>query len=426
MDEIVYSYVHAEHIPLAEQYAEYEQIAAHIKKSILEKTNTGYDFAGVPFADQKQLLKCIQQQRDYKPDIVLVVGIGGSASGSQALYQALFGTYGQPNKPELMWIDTIDPVKTFDQYQSIEHALRAQKKITLIIISKSGSTTETIANAALFFELLKKNDSLYKQNTFIITDRDSALWHFASKECIESLEIPQSVGGRFSIFTAVGMLPLGIAGASIEAILDGARQATYDGTHLEEDNDALTHALIRLYYYHNNKHIHDFFVLSPSLTEMGQWFRQLMGESLGKTNQDNKPIGLTPTVSIGSNDLHSVAQLYLGGPDVRYTTFIDGFTQRPSLEIPDTPLAHIVPGIKNKTVIALHNALSQGIIGAYANKGLPFTYIDLDTLNETSLGYFMQTCMLEIVYLAHGMKVNPFDQPHVELYKQETRKALTS
>lgn len=425
MNDVVYSYVHAGHSPSIEQYLEFESIATQLKKSILESTNTGYDVAGVPFAEHQQLVNCIQQQRAYKPDVVLIIGIGGSASGSQALYQALYGTYNH-RQPEMLWIDTIDPVKTNDQYKYVLHALQKQKKITSIIISKSGTTTETIANAALFLELVKKHDSQYKQHTFIVTDKESALWHYASKELIECLEIPRSVGGRFSVFTAVGLLPLGIAGAAIDAILDGSRQATYDGIRLDEENDALTHALIRLYYFNNNLHIHDFFALSPSFTEMGQWYRQLMGESLGKTDATNNPVGLTPTVSVGSNDLHSVAQLYLGGPIVRYTTFIDGSAARQSLNIPDTSLAHLVPGIKNKPLVGLHNALSQGIIAAYTKQQLPFSYTDLDTVNEASLGYFMQTCMLEIIYLAQGMGVNPFNQPHVELYKQETRRVLES
>ncbi len=425
MNDIVFSTVHAGYAPLLEQYAEFQTIAAQLQKSILESTNSGYDVAGVPFAEHKQLLKCIQQQREYKPDLLLVVGIGGSAAGSQALYQALYGTYND-NSPQVLWIDTIDAVKTYDHYQIASNALRNKKKIVLIIISKSGTTTETIANAALFLELFKTHDSTYKQHTYIITDQNSALWHFASSELIECLDIPLSIGGRFSVFTAVGLLPLGIAGASVDAILEGARQATYDGTQLNEENDALTHALIRLHYYKNQIHIHDFFALSPSFTEMGQWYRQLMGESLGKTDAQENPVGLTPTVSVGSNDLHSVAQLYLGGPSVRYTTFIDGSATRPQLAIPDNALAHLVKGISNKPLLALHNALSKGIIGAYTNQQLPFSYVDLDVVNETSLGYYMQTCMLEIIYLAHGMGVNAFNQPHVELYKKETRRVLES
>jgi glucose-6-phosphate isomerase len=145
-----------------------------------------------------------------------------------------------------------------------------------------------------------------------------------------------------------------------------------------------------------------------------------MGESLGKAN-----IGLTPTVSIGSTDLHSVGQLYLGGAKNKFTTFVSTQKQKHTVKIPNfKEFDVLVENIQNKSLSFIMDSILHGVQKAYKNNHVPFCTVVLPEINAYYVGQFLQLSMLEMIYLGKLLKVNPFDQPHVELYKQETRKIL--
>jgi glucose-6-phosphate isomerase len=310
-----------------------------------------------------------------------------------------------------------------------EKELSSGNNILLNMISKSGTTTETIANFQLFFEVLQKHRP-YNYNNFIVitTDENSALWNFAQEEEISTLAIPEKVGGRYSVLSAVGLFPLALCEIDIAALQNGAQNALPICLSTTNNNIAVTSAAL-LYILHQQGYaIHDTFLFSVELEGLGKWYRQLMAESIGKSHDNTgKKInnGITPTVSIGSTNLHSIAQLYLSGPYNIFTTFVSVEKNNTNLHIPDNPLFHdLNPTIQNKPLITIMNAMLQGTMTAYRNDKRPFVHTILPEKNEYYLGQWMQIKMFEIIYLGFLMNINPFDQPNVELYKQETKKIL--
>ena len=181
----------------------------------------------------------------------------------------------------------------------------------------------------------------------------------------------------------------------------------------------MTSAAILYLLSQQGKNINDNFIFLPQLESMGKWYRQLMGESVGKEGK-----GITPTVSIGSTDLHSVGQLYLGGPKDKITTFIYATEELAETTVPEKLIYGLVPVIKGKKIHSIMNAIVQGTKIAYKNQELPHMEIGFDKIDEEALGEFLQFKMIEMMYLGHLMNVNTFDQPHVELYKVETKKIL--
>ena len=183
------------------------------------------------------------------------------------------------------------------------------------------------------------------------------------------------------------------------------------------------------YFYHYKKgaNIHDTFVFSKYLRNFGQWYRQLVGESVGKKfdkEGDLVEVGVTPTVSVGTVDLHSVAQLYLGGPQDKFTTFV---TVKPKshMFVPHIDEFNMfVENIQGKSVSFIMDSIFGGVTAAYKNDGRPFASVGLPVVDEYCVGQLLQWKMLEIIYLGELLNVNPFDQPQVELYKKETRELL--
>lgn len=346
--------------------------------------------------------KMVKKYRALRPEILIVAGIGGSNLGALAIWRALRGNQ------EIGFAETLDARRLDRMLRHIERKDRGPAVI--MIISKSGTTTETIANASVILPKLKKADKV-----IAITDENSVLWKWARENKFDVLPIPKEVGGRYSVFSAVGLFPLALAGINIEKLSAGARKAV-------SKNSAKKTAAEIYKHWKDGKIIHDWFIFEPDLEYVGRWYRQLVGESLGKNGK-----GITPTVSIGTTDLHSVGQLYLGGPKDKFTTFISVKNHGKDFAIPDgNSLAALVPDVAGKQFGSILDAILRGVKAAYKKQGLPFAEAELKEISEELLGEFMQTKMMETVYLAKLMGVNPFDQPQVELYKEETRKLLSN
>jgi glucose-6-phosphate isomerase len=180
-------------------------------------------------------------------------------------------------------------------------------------------------------------------------------------------------------------------------------------------------AAILYCHYKKKKNINNNFFFHPELETLGKWYRQLIGESIGK----KKTIGITPIISIGTTDLHSVGQLYLGGPIDKVTTFISANSIDEDLTIPNEPyLGELVEGMYGKTLKNIKRTILGGVKLAYKKRRMPFTEIILPDLKEKSFGAYMQFRMMEIMYLAKLLGVNAFNQPNVESYKEETRKII--
>lgn len=417
-------------IPDGELQKDYDLLIPAISRIQKVVTKGGYDAPessiNLPF--DEHLIQKVKHMAHHKKGLgvagMVVVGIGGSNLGTMAVYQALFGA-AHPDFP-LWWADTVDTDAIALLLKSIETMLKNGQKILLTLISKSGTTTETVANGALFLEVLKKYfPTDYHKYIVIITDEGSALWKLAEQEGFDHVAIPAQVGGRYSVLSAVGLFPLACAGVDIAQFQIGAKDMVMQS--LDAESDACRSAIVIAHHYSKGCVIHDLFIFDAALESYGKWYRQLMGESIGKEkNLHGKRVhvGITPTVSIGSTDLHSVGQLYLGGPFDKVTTFVQVKDPQHALKVPKNNLSALVDAISYKSLKQIMDAIIQGTQIAYAEHERPFMNITLEQKNAYYLGQLLQYHMMQMIYLGALLQVNPFDQPNVELYKTQTRKIL--
>lgn len=368
----------------------------------------------------QQAQQTYQELQQHNPKIVVVVGIGGSSAGSQAIIELLHGVfYHITQKPPVYFADTTDALYIQSIFEHVQRALQQDQNICVIGISKSGKTIESIANLSIFAELLKA----YKKDTWheycvLISDKDSPLSRYAQKNNIKYLSIPQNVGGRYSVFTTVGLLPLLYASVNIDELFSGA-QSIIEKIKNNNVDDLLRNVATLFTYYQSGQQLWNLFVFGHNFEYYGKWWRQLVAESLAKENTlDGQQVSrcLVPNISVGTVDLHSMAQLYLVGCAQQYTTFvIANYTDDIAVE----PFEHV---ITQQT--SLHNiirAASTSMMQAYQEQQLAYTHIYLSTVSEETIGQLMMMDMVQVVLLGYLMKVDAFDQPHVELYKKYMR-----
>jgi len=412
------------------------QLAPEIAR-LMDARNHAYDtpYASIhlPFdiSLHAQVKKAIATKKSLEPTMLIVVGIGGSNLGTMAVLQALYGRLYNEQQPDIKvyFADTIDTDYVEDILLLAEQELQKGNPILVNVITKSGTTTETIANFTIFCELLRSffpRD--YHKYIVVTTDKDSPLYACAQAQEILCLEVPKNVGGRYSVLSAVGLFPLGLIGVAIDDLLKGAQQMVQWCSHDNEDNSAARSAVIRYQLYKQGIAINDLFLFAVDLENVGKWYRQLMGESIGKElNVHGKKVevGITPTVSLGTIDLHSVAQLYLGGPRDKLAVFVDVMQTRSHCYVP-TQKECAVPAatIYGKSLSSILHATLTGVYLAYEKTNRPFMSLMIPEKSALYMGQLLQYMMIEMMYLGALLEVNPFDQPNVELYKQETRKIL--
>lgn len=395
----------------------------------IAKTNTYEDLEcsmNLPF-DKKimeQVGETHRRRVSTKLKYLILIGIGGSNLGTKAIYDALYGFYDllQPARfPKIIFLDTQDE-EVLTKTKLLIETLQDKEEVLVNAISKSGGTTETAANLEIVYEALNKKFGDVKDRFVFTTDEGSKMHQVAIEKGIDVLNLPKLVGGRYSVFSAVGLFPLMCMGFNVEALLRGAQNMRNVCLHTDYlDNPAILSAAILYLHWKAGININDNFIFLPQLESLGKWYRQLMGESIGK---DGK--GITPTVSIGSTDLHSVGQLYLGGPKDKITTFIYGEKPKYEAIVPANTEFNLVNTIPNKHIHSIMYAIVEGTIAAYHKQTLPYVILGLDNVSEEALGEFMQFKMMEMMYLGHLMGVTTFDQPHVELYKVETKRILSA
>lgn len=373
----------------------------------------------------------ISEKQQLNPTHLVVVGIGGSNLGTIAVQEAVLGKhYNSTNsKPKIHYADTVDTDHLSTIIHTLKTALQNNENVIINAVSKSGGTTETLANFQILLDVLKSYRDNYQDYIVITTDKDSKFYHLAQQEEFSILEIPKKVGGRFSVFSAVGLFALGMIGINIQALLAGAKTARDQGLkeNINDNPSALSAALI-YHYAHEGAVIHDTFIFSNTLESIGKWYRQLMGESIGKEydiSGNHVNCGITPTVSIGSTDLHSMAQLYLAGPHDKFTTFLRIDNNNTTLTVPPNPTyEHLVDNIQGTSLSHIMDAILTGTQQAYLKGNRSFVEISISDKSETSIGHLLQMKMMEMMYLGFLLEVNPFDQPNVEAYKKETKQIL--
>jgi glucose-6-phosphate isomerase len=375
----------------------------------------------------KQVQTLIAQKVTPALKYSIVVGIGGSNLGTKAIYDALLG-YGDvlaPDRtPKMLFAETTD-AELLAQLVRLLGTLTTPEEVIVTLISKSGGTTETLANFEIIVHALHEKFGAVNDRVIAITDEGSKLWQAADAKGIAHIAIPAVVGGRYSVLSAVGLVPLCSIGVDCEALRRGANDLLdqcFGG-----DNIAAQSAATLALQGKQGCHINDNFFFHPELESLGKWYRQLMGESIGKERSLDGTVvhaGMTPTVSLGSTDLHSVGQLYLGGPRDKITTFI--YTaQSGAICVPEERyFAELVPMITGTPASDIMAAILEGTKVAYQKAALPFMEVLLETIDAYVLGGFLQFKMLEMMYLGQLLNVNSFDQPNVEAYKVETKRLL--
>jgi len=357
---------------------------------------------------------------------MVVLGIGGSNLGTIAVQEAIFGRFYNQQKPDvkIYYADTVDSDYILDILLLVEQELQKEHNILLNVVSKSGTTTETIANFEIFLHMLKSYRPVdYNKYVVVTTDEHSPLWKLAESEDFSRLSVPKNVGGRFSVFSAVGLFPLGFIDVDIDQLQAGAQDMVQQC--ISNDllcNPAVLLASIIFAQYKNGYTIHDMFLFSNDLRSLGMWYRQLLAESIGKKID----VGITPILSLGTRDLHSMAQLRLAGPNNTFTTFVSLAKNKSNVPVPCFDIFEkLVANIQCKPLSEIMSAIFTGVQLAYKKKKCPFISIVLSEKNAYSIGQFLQLQMISIMYLGYLFNVNPFDQPEVELYKSETRKILS-
>jgi len=409
---------------------------ASVRQALGDGYQTQYAFINL-LADKSMRVsvkKVVAQVNNPTVTALVVVGIGGSSLGAKALHEALYGVVSNELDivPKIYFAETVDPDVIGRIVAIIEQERAHGGRVLLNLISKSGKTTETIANFEVLLEVFAQTlgPEKLQKSIVVTTDDGSELWSIAEQEQFMCLAIPKHVGGRFSVFSAVGLFPLALCGVDIDALCTGASDMLMRCLQTELfDNPAALRAAILYEHYTCGINIHDTFVFSVDLESVGKWYRQLMGESVGKAlNRRGKEVhvGITPTVSVGSTDLHSVGQLYLGGPYDKMTTFVRVEQFESSMVIPTiSAYDALVQNIQGRSLASIMEAIFDGVQRAYVNAKRPFVSLHLPEKSPYCVGQLLQMYMLEIVYLAYLLDVDPFDQPQVELYKKETREILS-
>lgn len=403
-------------------------------RQAVASNNWRHPAASLLLPSEKSFLRqCLALSKKWpRPSLVIVVGIGGSSLGAQAVSQAVLGAHHNLLHPnhQLVFVDTVDGSLLQSIAAMAQRHLAAGGHVVLNAISKSGTTLETQVDFETLLSLLSTGRPARRLHVVVTSDAGSAFGKSAHSRGFSTLPIPKSVGGRYSVFSPVGLFPLLLCGVRAEALLEGARAMR--NRCLDADagrNPAALLATILSLQRVRGRTIHDHFLFSPDLAGIGLWCRQLMAESIGKEFDSSglRPVhmGITPTVSIGSADLHSMTQLYLGGPSDKSFCLITLAHPSADLRVPASlPLERLVPLAVGRRAHELMQALFGGFEAALRAKGIPYFHICLPDRSESSIGALMQLEMMEMMMLARLLGVNAFDQPAVEEYKKEARALL--
>lgn len=392
-----------------------------VDKVLMNKTGAGNDFLGwidLPVDYDKEefaRIKAAAEKIRNDSDVLLVVGIGGSYLGAKAACDFLGGPfYNMNQKPQIIFCgNNISPNYLNDILKAIEG-----KDISVNIISKSGTTTEP----AIAFRILKNYvEEKYgkeeaKSRIYATTDKArGALKNLADEEGYETFVVPDDVGGRYSVLTAVGLLPIAVSGADIDAMMQGAADARemYSKPCLKE-NECYQYAAIRNILLQKGKTIEMLVNYEPELQYFIEWWKQLYGESEGK---DKK--GIFPAGASFSTDLHSMGQYIQDGRRQLFETVL--YVKNSKSDIEMTIDKDNVDGLNflaGKTMDFVNKKAFEGTLLAHTDGGVPNLIVELESLDEYTFGqlvyFFEKACGIS----GYLLGVNPFNQPGVESYKK--------
>lgn len=381
--------------------------------------------------DDKEVIESILKYYDsvrWRFQTIVILGIGGSALGTICLNSALGGVYSPAKgKPRLYVLDNIDPVLLSEFEHKVEF-----KKTLFIVVTKSGGTPETMAQFLYFKKKIEEAKLHLEEHFVFITDPKKGLLRKLANENpkIQTFDVPENVGGRFSVLTAVGLLPAALLGYDILKLLDGARKGR-DKFMNEKwtENSAFQLAVTQFLLYQQGINMTVTFPYAQKLIRLSDWYRQLLAESIGKAVNDKGEkvnVGITPIHALGVTDQHSQNQLYNEGPNDKFFIFMNVKKPAVDLEIPfDEAFQEELGYLKGVSFNKLLQTEMQGTMSALLQAGKPCVLLTLDQLNEESLGELFLLLEGSIAFLGELFEINAYDQPGVELSKKLTKELLS-
>ena len=414
------------HALLKESIESYQEKVNELHKVIFERTGAGNDFMGwidwaetYDKAEFERILKVAEKVKD-KAEVLLVCGIGGSYLGARAAIEMIQGLY-SGNKTEVIFVGN-----TFSSTyiaQVLKHI--QDKSVVLNVISKSGTTTETALAFRVLREFMEKKYGKEECKERIIATTDKArgtLKALADKEGYETFVIPDDIGGRYSVITPVGLVPLAIMGVDIKKIMAGLYDAYKElNTADLSKNPAYQYAVCRRILQNQGYDVEMFVAYEPQLAMLAEWWKQLLGESEGK---DGK--GILPDSANFSTDLHSLGQFIQEGKKVLFETILEVENPTEDLLIPnDAEDSDQMNYLAGKSYDWVNKMACLGTIEAHeVTGGVPNLIISIPDMKEYSFGYLCYFFFIATAMTCYMIDINPFNQPGVEIYKKNMFRLL--
>ena len=425
-NKVTFDYSKAESF-IREHEVEYmKKIAEDAKDVLVSKSGAGNDFLGwidLPVNyDKEEFVRVKAAAEKIKADseVLLVIGIGGSYLGARAAIDFLRHNFYNVVSKEIRKTPEIYFVGNSISTTYIKHLIDVigDRDFSINMISKSGTTTEPAIAFRVFKEMLEKKygKEAAAKRIYATTDKArGALKNLATEEGYESFVVPDDVGGRFSVLTAVGLLPIAVSGADIDLLMEGAAAARKNALEAPfEENDAVKYAAIRNILYRKGKAIEVLANYEPSLHFISEWWKQLYGESEGK---DQK--GIFPASVDLTTDLHSMGQFIQDGSRILFETVLNVETSKEEILMKEEPVD--LDGLNylaGKSVDFINRNAMNGTILAHTDGKTPNIMINIPEQNEFYLGQLFYFFEFACGVSGYILGVNPFNQPGVEDYKR--------
>lgn len=425
-DKVTFDYSKAEQFLGSNEMPAMKELVMAAKEKLVAKNGLGNDFLGwidLPVDYDKEEFERIQKaakkiQQDSQ--VLLVIGIGGSYLGARAAIEFLrHGFYNQISQkarktPEIYYVGN----SISSSYIQGLIDVIGDRDFSINMISKSGTTTEPAIAFRVFKEILEKKYGKEEaaKRIYATTDKArGALKNLATEEDYESFVVPDDVGGRFSVLTAVGLLPIAVSGADIEKLMEGAASGRKLALETAfEENDALQYAAVRNLLHRKGKSVEILANYEPSLHYVSEWWKQLYGESEGK---DGK--GIFPAAVDLTTDLHSMGQFIQDGSRIMFETVLNVEASRDEIILQEEPVD--LDGLNylaGKTVDFINKSAMNGTILAHTDGQVPNLMIRIPAQTEFYLGQLFYLFEFACGVSGYVLGVNPFDQPGVESYKK--------
>lgn len=405
----------------------YEDMVKDIHNKLHDNCNSQDNFMGwldLPINYDKEELEQIKicaEKVKNNSKYLLVIGIGGSYLGARAVIETLTSTFYnlRENSPIILYVGN----NLSTSYINDIIKIIGNDDFSINVISKSGTTTEPAIAFRIFKKILEnKYGNNASERIFVTTDEEKGALHTIAKENnYQTFKIPNNIGGRYSVLTAVGLFPIAVANINVDKLLNGAIKAynKYNNSNLNE-NDCYKYAVIRNLLYHKDKNIEIFASYEPRLHYFIEWLKQLFGESEGKNGKGIFPVGVEFTT-----DLHSLGQYIQDGRRNIFETVlnIENTNESITMTKEENNLDNL-NYLEGLTLDYINHKAMEGTIDAHVSNDVPNILINVDKLDEETIGELIYFFELACAMSGFILNVNPFNQPGVEKYKQNMFKLL--